>query len=103
MGRGPSWLLLSTGAERIGAFGPPPGLSVMDARETVDKLSLRRGETLVMVSDGVNAGAICANAQELLQEPMGSLAARILELGSQEGADDATAATVRLIPIHISE
>ena len=102
-GAAPSWLLLSTGAERIGAFGPPPGLSVMDARETVDKLSLRRGETLVMVSDGVNAGAICANAQELLQEPMGSLAAKILELGSQEGADDATAATVRLIPIHISE
>lgn len=102
-GAAPSWLLLSTGAERIGTFGPPPGISVADARETVDKLSLRRGETLVMVSDGVNAGAICTNAIALLEEPTGSLAARILELGCQEEADDATAAVIRLTPIHISE
>jgi len=102
-GAAPSWLLLNTGAERIGTFGPPPGISVTDTRETVDKLSLRKGEILVMVSDGVNAGAICTNAQQLLQEPPGSLAAKILELGSQEGTDDATAAVLRLTPIRISQ
>lgn len=98
-GAAPSWLLLNTGAERIGAFGPPPGLSVTDCRETVDKLSLRRGETLVLVSDGVNAGAICTHAPLLREEPAGSMAAKILELGSQDGADDATAAVIRLMPI----
>ena len=102
-GAAPSWLLLNTGAERIGAFGPPPGLSVTDCRETVDKLSLRRGETLVLVSDGVNAGAICAHAPLLREEPAGSMAAKILELGSQEGTDDATAAVIRLTPIHVKQ
>ena len=102
-GAAPSWLLLNTGAERIGAFGPPPGLSITESQETVDKLRLHKGETFVMVSDGVNAGAICAHALQLQEEPAGSLAAKILELGSQEGADDATAAVLRLIPLHTSE
>ena len=101
-GAAPSWLLLPTGAERIGAFGPPPGISVTDTTESVDKLSLKRGETLIMVSDGVNAGAICQNAEALLGESTGSMPAKILEMGTQEGADDATAAVIRLTPLHIS-
>ena len=101
-GAAPSWLLLPTGAERIGNFSPPPGLSVTESQETVDKLSLRRGETLVLISDGVGSGTVVANAMSLLQEPPGALAARIMELGCEEGTDDATAAVVRLTPLHIS-
>lgn len=102
-GAAPSWLLLPGGVQRIGTFGPPPGISVAEAQESVDKLRLHRDETLIMVSDGVNAGPICQHADQLLAESTGSLPARILELGSQEGADDATAAVIRLTPIHIAE
>ena len=102
-GAAPSWLLLPDGMQRIGAFGPPPGISVTDTRESVDKLRLHKEETLIMVSDGVNAGLFCQSADQLLAESTGSLPARILELGSQEGADDATAAVIRLTPIRISE
>lgn len=101
-GAAPSWLLLPTGAERIGNFGPPPGISVTESRETVDKLSLRRGETLVLVSDGVGGGVIAANAEELLRETTGAMPAKILQLGCSEGTDDATAAVVRLTPLHVS-
>ena len=49
----PSYLIGGVGVEKIGAATPPPGLSVTDYRESVDKLSLRRGQVLVMVSDGI--------------------------------------------------
>jgi hypothetical protein len=68
----------------------------------VDKLTLRRGETLVLVSDGVGGGVIAEHAQALLGENIGALPAKILELGCQEGADDATAAVVKLTPLHVS-
>ena len=99
-GAAPSWLLLPTGAERVGNFSPPPGLSVTENQETMDKLSLRRGETLVLLSDGVAAGAVASQGAALAQESPGTLAAKILELGCQEGADDATVAVVRLTPIY---
>ena len=99
-GAAPSWLLLPSGAERIGNFGPPPGISVTDGRETVDKLSLRHGEMLVLVSDGVGGGVIEAHHAALLQESVGALPAKIIELGCQEGTDDATAVVVRLTPLH---
>ena len=96
-GAAPSYLLTQAGMEKIGTAGPPPGLSVTDARETVERLSLRRGETLVLCSDGVGGEAAlrcCYDADE----PPGELAARILESGVLAGGDDATVAVVRLSP-----
>ena len=94
-----SWVLRRAGAEKIGTAGPPPGLSVSDARETVERLSLRRGETLILCSDGV-AGEeafrhVCGGAG---QTP-GEMASRILEEGAVPGGDDATVALIRLTPI----
>ena len=66
-GAAPSWLLHRSGAEKIGTATPPPGISG-EIRETVEKLSLRRGEALILLSDGV------------------------------DGEDDATAAVIRLRP-----
>ncbi len=97
-GAAASYLLTDAGAEKIGTAGPPPGLSVTDARETVERLSLRRGETLVLCSDGVGGEDALRCAYAEADEPPGELAARILEAGKLKGGDDATVAVVRLIP-----
>lgn len=97
-GAAPSYLLTNAGAEKIGTAGPPPGLSVTDARETVERLSLRRGETLVLCSDGVGGEEALRCFYAETDEPPGELAARILEAGKLRSQDDATVAVVRLIP-----
>lgn len=91
-----SYLLHKHGAEKIGTAGPPPGLSVTDVRETVEKLSLRRGQTLVLLSDGIDGEAAMRRFDELANLPTGELVARIIQLGRGEGQDDATAAVIRL-------
>ena len=84
--------------EQIGAGGMPPGISVTENRETVDHLTMRRGEMLILLSDGVDAAAALENSQQLLRESPGTLAARLLEQGGGDGMDDATAAVIRLDP-----
>ena len=96
-GGAPSLLLSPTMAEKIGTAGPPPGLSVTDGRETVERLSLRRGETLVLVSDGVDGEEVRRRSLEFLELPPGEMAAGILEPGG-DGEDDATAVVIRLVP-----
>ncbi len=98
-GAAPSYLLTSTGPERLGQPGLPPGLSVTEFRETVDQVSMGRGELLVLFSDGVEAEAAIPDRADLTGESPGALAARFLELGKGDGADDATAAVVRLMPV----
>lgn len=97
-GSAPSWVLSSMGGRKIGTATPPPGLSVQAGRETVERLSLRRGETLVLVSDGVGAGDAIASLAVSSAMPPGEVAAEILELSSLENGDDATVAVIRLAP-----
>lgn len=95
-GAAPSYLVSKTGAERIGTAGPPPGLSVTDCQESCYRLSLRRGQTLFMVSDGVGeeeALRCCIGGADL---PPGELATRLLTGSQISGEDDATVVTVRL-------
>ena len=94
-GAAPSWVVKSGRAEKIGTATPPPGLSVTDARETVTRLSLRRGETLILLSDGLEAGDALSRMELTQAVPPGVLAQRLLELGGL-GGDDATAAVVCL-------
>ena len=97
-GAASSYLFTRTGAEKIGTAGPPPGLFVASARETVERLSLRRGETLVLCSDGVDGEEVlhcCLDPEE----PVGELSARVLKSGTLHSADDATVAVVRLVPV----
>ena len=101
-GAAPSWLMLSTGVERIGAASAPPGISVTESKESVERLSLRRGETLVLLSDGVDGEEAMRRAQERQDPSPGELAAGILETGRGNGADDATVAVVRLRPVTVS-
>ena len=95
-GAAPSYIISSAGAEKIGTATPPPGLSVTEGRETVERLSLRRGQTLLLLSDGVGGEDILRRCFTDSTEPLGELAARILESGDTDGADDATVAAIRL-------
>lgn len=94
----PSWLLRRGSAEKIGTATPPPGISVTESRETVEKLSLRRGEALVLLSDGVDGEGISRRSDLTPDMPPGELAAKILEYGRGKQMDDATAAVIRLRP-----
>ena len=91
-----SYLVRAAGAEKIGTAGPPPGIGVSDNRMTVQRLSLGRGEALILVSDGVDAQQLKRCAAAMPGSPPGEMAARILELSTAEGTDDATVAVVRL-------
>ncbi len=98
-GAAPSWLLSMNGAEQIGKGGPPPGISVAEYTETVDRLSLRHGQMLVLLSDGIDPAVIAEQIDLMTDEPPGSLAAKLLETGRTAGTDDTTAAVLRLTPI----
>lgn len=95
----PSYVLSRLGTEKIGTAGAPPGLSVTEGRETMDRLSLRRGETLVMLSDGVGGEDALRRAADWWREPPGEVAAAVLETVDEYKSDDATAAVVRLRPL----
>lgn len=95
-GAAPSYLVSRGDAIKIGTAAPPPGLSVTDGRETVERLSLRRGELLVLQSDGAGGEEALRAALEDTDLPPGELAARILDRSRGEETDDATVAVVRL-------
>ena len=95
----PSYVVSRLGAEKIGTADAPPGLSVTEGRETVDRLSLRRGETLIMLSDGVGGEAVQGRGADWWREPAGEVAAAVLETVDDTAADDATAVVVRLRPL----
>ena len=101
-GAAPSYVLNDGMAEKIGTAGTPPGLSVNCNRETVDKLSLRRGETLILLSDGVDGEAAIRRASEMTRKTPGELASKVLQYGRGNGSDDATVAVVRLYPLTLS-
>ena len=95
-GAAPSYVISKGEPIRIGTATPPPGLSVTDGRETVERLSLRRGETLVLLSDG--AGGEGSLHRGWLDEDVsaGELAAHLLQDSPMGSSDDATVAVIRL-------
>ena len=94
-GAAPSYVISKGAAIKIGTATPPPGLSVTDCRETVEQLSLRRGEMLILLSDGAEGEESLRRCLEDAAQPPGELAAKILAC-SAGGTDDATVAVVRL-------
>ena len=97
-GAAPSYLVSRFGAEKIGTAGPPPGLSVTEQRETVYRLSLRRGELLAMVSDGVGEEEALRCCIKMAGCQPGELARGLLTCCHILGEDDATVITVHLGP-----
>ena len=98
-GAAPSWVLSRHGTEKIGTATPPPGISVESDPMAVEKLSLRRGEVLILVSDGVAEASISGLTEASPDAPLGELASGILKRSGQEAEDDATAALIRLRPV----
>lgn len=92
-----SYLVSPLGAEKIGNAGPPPGLSVTDCRESSDRLTLRREQVLIMVSDGITEADALRCCMEGREEEPDELASRLLSSCRQEG-DDATVVLIRLVP-----
>jgi serine/threonine protein phosphatase PrpC len=82
--------------EKIGTAGPPPGIRGQDIRVKQERLSLRRGEILILLSDGVDGEGVRRRAVTEAAAPLGELAARLLETGAEETADDSSVAVVRL-------
>ena len=96
-GAAPSFVATRYGAEQLGNISPPPGISVTDEQERVEQTSLRRGEWLVMVSDGIGSRDALRCCMEMGDRSPGELAAGILACGQLGGQDDATVVIVRLI------
>ena len=95
-GAAPSYLVSKLGVEKIGTAGPPPGLSVTDCRETLYRLSLRRGETLLLVSDGVGEEEALHCCMGMTDAGPGELASALLTRSQLGGEDDATVVTIQL-------
>lgn len=95
-GAAPSYLMVSGQLRKIGTASPPPGLS-HSCREVADRLSLSRGERLILLSDGVSEEGLLDSARTTPTQPPGEMAAAILEK-ERSGGDDATAVVVRLLP-----
>lgn len=95
-GAAPSYVISQGEPIKIGTATPPPGLSVSDGRETVERLSLRRGETLILLSDGAGGEESLRRLWMDAEAPVGELAAKILQSSRSVSTDDATVAVVRL-------
>ena len=94
----PSYLIGSVGVEKLGTATPPPGLSVTDYRERTEKLSLRRGQLLVMVSDGIGEAEAYRCCTESIGKTPAEVAVRLLAVSEASGQDDATVVTISLDP-----
>ncbi len=101
-GAAPSYLLTEDGVKRVGTATVPPGLSADEAlaAERV-RLSLGRGEVLVLISDGAGG----TETERLLGAYDGcasrELADRLIRAAqARSAADDMTAAVLRLERLH---
>lgn len=95
-GAAPSYFLTKEGAERIGQPSPPPGLSIEGTKEETEQFSLKRGQWLILASDGVDSAQALACCRASKEESVAELATRILHSGQTDGTDDATLAIIRL-------
>lgn len=95
-GAAPSYIVTAVGAEKLGTAGPPPGLSVTDGEELTIPITLRRGQTVLLVSDGIpEEEALHCCAEHRMAQPE-ELADRLLSCARMGGEDDATVIAVRL-------
>lgn len=93
-GAAASFLLSTAGAEKLGSPSAPPGLSVTDSREVTCTFLLRRGQTLLLVSDGVAEEAVLDTCKQPYSAAV--LAEELLKRSNAE--DDATVVTIQLLP-----
>ena len=93
-GAAPSYWVHRQRVERLGCANLPPGLGMAGDGETVLHLSLSRGDTLVLLSDGA-AEAVTEDALRKELSP-GDLARHLVQ-SVRSRQDDATAVVIRLL------
>lgn len=92
-GAAASFLITASGVEKLGSVTAPPGLSVTDGQEQVSSFLMKRGQTLVMVSDGLEEEAVL----EACRQPVSPAALAQVLLEGASAEDDATVVTVQLL------
>jgi len=99
-GAAPSYLLLDGAVKKLGTAAPPPGLGVGDTHKAEEiRLSLQRGELLVLLSDGAGGEDAGQRIAALEEAAPRELAAAIIAGTEADGSDDRTAVVVRLRPL----
>ena len=93
-GAAPSYLLRRQKILRLGEGTLPPGIGMEGREERIRRLSLKKGETLVLASDGVAFDENRSFGDSIVST--GELADRLLREYGSSGEDDATLAVVRL-------
>lgn len=93
-GAAPSYLLDKGTPKKLGTVSPPPGLSVTGGQEVRCSFTLRKEQTLLLVSDGVREEQVleCCKEPTTLSVLAGAL---LKETASQ---DDATVVAIQLTP-----
>lgn len=98
-GGAPSYLKTRSIAKKLGTAGPPPGLGIGNScHAEVIRLSLQRGQTVVLVSDGAGGEEVKQRIAAFDGQDPRALAAHLVA-GAKEGEDDATAVAVTLRPL----
>ncbi len=96
-GAAPSCLRRGGAVEKIGTATPPPGLEAAQGRVPGQyELSLREGETLVMVSDGAWGEETARRLADFAEGSVRDLASCLITLGEEGTGDDRTVVVVRL-------
>lgn len=94
-GAQPSILLRRKRSAAVGTAGPPPGLGVTAGRESVSRIHMQPGDTLLLLSDGVSQKDAPKWAKFSSDTPPGALASLILKTDAAT-PDDATVVVVRM-------
>jgi stage II sporulation protein E len=95
-GAAPSYLVSTVGVEKLGTATPPPGISVNDTAQMTQNLSLRRGQILLLASDGIPEEEAQRCCRENCQSTPEALATHVLTCAQNTGEDDATVVAVTL-------
>ncbi len=95
-GAAPSYLWRAGTVEEIGTAAPPPGLTAVSRAPGQYELSLREGETLVLVTDGAYGEETARRLTEFSQGSVRDLAACLIAQDQTDADDDRTAVVVRL-------
>lgn len=92
-GSAPSYLLAGGTMEKLGTASAPPGMSAAERCQVRCALTLRKGQTLLLVSDGLEEGDILEDGKKNISPAV--LAAELLK--HRSGQDDATVVTIQLV------
>ena len=101
-GAAPSYLKKGGTVKKIGTASPPPGLGVGEEHRAGGvRLSLQRGELLVLTTDGVPEAACEQYLRTCGALSPRELAAGVVACASESEPDDRTAAAVQLEPVSL--